>query len=47
MDIIDVNMGDEVSGGEEIGTVGSTGFSTGPHLHYEIRKDGKAIDPHF
>ena len=31
--------------GEVIGTVGSTGFSTGPHLHYSIQKDGKFIDP--
>jgi murein DD-endopeptidase MepM/ murein hydrolase activator NlpD len=31
--------------GETIGFVGSTGFSTGPHLHYEIRKQGQYIDP--
>jgi murein DD-endopeptidase MepM/ murein hydrolase activator NlpD len=31
--------------GDVIGTVGSTGFSTGPHLHYSIQKDGKFMDP--
>lgn len=37
--------GDKVFSGEVIGLVGSTGWSTGPHLHFEIRKDGKSIDP--
>lgn len=40
-----VNPGDKVKAGSVIGRVGSTGQSTGPHLHFEIRKFGKAVDP--
>ena len=40
-----VSNGDTVAGGETIGRVGSTGWSTGPHLHWEIRIDGVAVDP--
>jgi murein DD-endopeptidase MepM/ murein hydrolase activator NlpD len=40
-----VKIGDHVEAGDFVGRVGSTGRSTGPHLHYEVRIDGKAIDP--
>lgn len=40
-----VRVGQKVTRGEVIGFVGSTGVSTAPHLHYEIIKNGKKIDP--
>jgi murein DD-endopeptidase MepM/ murein hydrolase activator NlpD len=45
-DTVDVQVGDPVDVGAKLGTVGSTGRSTGPHLHFEVRRDGQAIDPH-
>lgn len=40
-----VKPGDRIEKARTIGFVGSTGASTGPHLHYQIMRDGKAIDP--
>jgi murein DD-endopeptidase MepM/ murein hydrolase activator NlpD/predicted chitinase len=40
-----IENGQDVDAGTIIGYVGSTGISTGPHLHYQIMKDGKSIDP--
>ena len=42
---VDVKVGDLVEAGTELGKVGTSGYSTGPHLHFEVRHDGKAIDP--
>lgn len=40
-----VQVGQEIKAGDQVGTVGSTGWSTGPHLHYETRVNGTAYDP--
>jgi murein DD-endopeptidase MepM/ murein hydrolase activator NlpD len=42
---IDVKAGQSIRIGQVIGRLGSTGRSTGPHLHYETRIDGEAVDP--
>lgn len=45
MSKVNVEQGQEIKAGDLIGFMGSTGRSTGTHLHYEIRKDGIDIDP--
>ena len=42
---LDVEAGQEITAGQQIAAVGSTGNSTGPHLHFEVRVDGVAQDP--
>lgn len=45
MDEIYVKVDQQILQGDSIGTVGNTGMSTGPHLHFEISIDGRTIDP--
>jgi murein DD-endopeptidase MepM/ murein hydrolase activator NlpD len=47
MSQIAVSAGQQVQPGQPLGRVGSTGSSTGPHLHYELRRDGYAVNPGF
>ena len=45
LDTVLVEIDQQVEQGEQIATIGSTGYSTGPHLHFELSKDGEVIDP--
>ena len=42
---IEVKIGDAVKKGQTISRMGSTGRSTGPHVHFEVHKDGRSVDP--
>jgi len=45
LDVLLAHAGQEVARGDRIGLVGSTGRSTGPHLHYEVRRADRAVNP--
>lgn len=45
MDEISVRVGDRVTAGQTLGYVGSTGNASGPHLHFEVRRDTAAVNP--
>ncbi|WP_417491163.1 peptidoglycan DD-metalloendopeptidase family protein [Maricaulis sp.] len=45
LDTINVEPGQAVAAGDQIGTVGTTGASTGPHVHVELHHDGERVDP--
>lgn len=47
MSSLAVEAGQQVAKGEIIGFVGSSGYSTGPHIHYEVLVDGQAVDPYY
>ena len=40
-----VQVGTPVRRGQQLGTLGTTGRSTGPHLHFEVKENGSALDP--
>ncbi|MBL8805840.1 MAG: M23 family metallopeptidase [Rhodospirillales bacterium] len=42
---IDVRVGQRIERRQSVGLLGSTGRSTGPHVHYEVLVDGRAVDP--
>jgi len=41
----DINVGDRVTRGEKVGREGSSGLSTGPHVHFEVRVNDQVVDP--
>ena len=47
LDSMNVKVGDMVKSGDKVGLSGSTGLATGPHLHWEVRLNGEAVNPDF
>lgn len=45
MSAINVRRGQHVTVGTQIGRVGSTGMSTGPHMHFEVKRNGQFVNP--
>ena len=45
LDRVAISARDCVAAGQKVGTVGSTGISSGPHLHFELHRDGRPVDP--
>lgn len=45
LSLLDVTAGERLAAGDVLGRVGSSGASTGPHLHFEVRLQGRAVDP--
>lgn len=42
---VEVTKGQQLAAGDAVGLLGSTGRSTGPHVHFEVHKDGRAVNP--
>ena len=42
-----VKEGDNIMQGQQIGEVGQTGNATGPHLHFEVRKENRVVNPEY
>lgn len=47
LSVIKVKVGEKITAGDPIGKIGSTGRSTGPHLHYEVRLNDKPLNPNL